>query len=101
MFLPRLRPLMITRRTPFIAAQLHTTLPVVADFASYGKSAIKGTKADVDVKIEKTSTSTYTYTKQQDETPEPRVSHTGTRTYVVAPKDSAPYDVPGGEKKRP
>jgi len=37
------------------------------------------------------------YEKQEDDTPEPRMSHSGTRTYVVSPKESAPYDVPGGE----
>ncbi|KAF8479831.1 hypothetical protein JB92DRAFT_3102195 [Gautieria morchelliformis] len=35
-------------------------------------------------------------TKQQDVTPETLVSHTGTRTYVVSPKDTSSYDVPGG-----
>ena len=45
-----------------------------------------------------TEDDTYTYTRQLDVTPEPRVSHTGTCTYVVSPKDNtAPYDVPGGE----
>ncbi|KAF8530007.1 hypothetical protein JB92DRAFT_2825678 [Gautieria morchelliformis] len=94
MFLLRVRPFVSARRTASAASQLHTSRPVAADFASYGKSATPGAKPDqVDGAA---TTPEYTYTKQQDVTPEPRVSHTGTRTYVVSPKDSSPYDVPGG-----
>jgi hypothetical protein len=97
MFLTRIRPF-VSRRTACAASQLHTSRPVAADFASYGKSATPVPKSDVvDGTAEGVATPEYTYTKQQDETPEPRVSHTGTRTYVVSPKESSSYDVPGGE----
>ncbi|KIJ43113.1 hypothetical protein M422DRAFT_31035 [Sphaerobolus stellatus SS14] len=39
---------------------------------------------------------TYTYTKYDEHHPEPRVSNNGTRTYVVSPKETSSYDVPGG-----
>jgi len=71
-------------RTRLATLQLHTTAPRPAE-KTVEKTIPAGEVPGADM-----------YAKQDEETPEPRVSHSGTRTYVVSPKESATYDVPGG-----
>lgn len=98
MFLPHLRAIVSARGPASIAAHIHTTRLTAADFTAFGQTVGGEVKLAADKVETKTTDKTYTYAKQQDVTPEPRVSHTGTRTYVVSPEDdTAPYDVPGGE----